>query len=55
LVGGLTLQVQEVDVTGKGTFFRIRGGPMADKDAADALCGKLKAKNIPCIPVRPGA
>lgn len=55
LVGGLTLQVQEVDVTGKGTFFRIRGGPMADKDAADALCSKLKAKKIPCIPVRPGA
>ncbi|WP_425404726.1 SPOR domain-containing protein [Hwanghaeella sp.] len=55
LLGDLTLQVQEVDVTGKGTFFRIRGGPMADKAAAESLCGKLKAGNIPCIPVRPGA
>lgn len=55
LVGDLTLQIQEVDVTGKGTFFRIRGGPLADKSTAEGLCGKLKAQNIPCIPVRPGA
>lgn len=55
LLGDLTLQVQKVEVTGKGTFFRIRGGPMADRSAAESLCGKLKAQKIPCIPVRPGA
>lgn len=55
LLGDLKLQVQEVDVKGKGTFFRIRGGPMADRAAADGLCDKLKAQKIPCIPVRPGA
>ncbi len=55
LLGDLTLQVQKVDVTGKGTFFRIRGGPVTDKAKATGLCAKLKANKIPCIPVRPGA
>lgn len=55
LLGNLSLQVQEVDITGKGTFYRVRGGPLADKASADALCEKLKAQKLNCIPVRPGA
>ncbi len=55
LLGNLSLQVQKVDITGKGTFFRVRGGPLGSKAEAHALCAKLKAEKVNCIPVRPGA
>ncbi len=53
LLGGLTLQIQKVEVTGKGTFYRMQAGPLADKAAADALCAKLKAVKMDCLAVKP--
>lgn len=53
LLGALALEVQQATVNGK-QYFRVRGGPLASKDAAKALCAQLKAKNIACIPVAPG-
>lgn len=55
LLGKLTLEVQRVDIEGKGTFFRIRGGPLADKKAADDLCAALKKQGLGCLVVKPGA
>ena len=55
LIGKLNLEVQSVEVKGKGLYFRIRGGPLNNKSAADGLCTKLKAQKVACIPVRPGA
>lgn len=53
LLGGLALEVQEANV--KGTqYFRVRGGPLANKAAATGLCEKLKAAKVACIPVAPG-
>lgn len=53
LLSGLALQVQTATVNGT-EYFRVRGGPLANGDAAKALCVKLKAANLGCIPVAPG-
>lgn len=52
-LAGLTPTVARVDLGEKGVFYRLRAGPLADKAAADALCGALGAQNVGCIVVRP--
>lgn len=52
-LAGLTPNVARVDLGDKGVFFRLRAGPLADRAAADALCGTLGAQNVGCIVVRP--
>ncbi|HAJ19318.1 MAG TPA: hypothetical protein DCL95_04530, partial [Rhodospirillaceae bacterium] len=54
LLGKLAVQIQEATVNGT-TYYRIRGGPLANGDAAKALCVQMKAKNLACIPVAPGS
>lgn len=53
LLGNLALQIQQATVNGT-TYYRVRGGPIANADAAKALCERLKAKSVACIPVAPG-
>lgn len=53
LLGSLALEVQQATVNGT-EYFRVRGGPLASSADAKALCAKLKAKNVACIPVAPG-
>lgn len=55
LLGKLSLEVQKIEVQGKGTFYRVRGGPLTDQDAARKLCDDLKKKKVSCIVVKPGA
>ncbi|MEQ8710407.1 MAG: SPOR domain-containing protein [Rhodospirillales bacterium] len=55
LLGSLGLSIMKVDIAGKGSFYRMRAGPLADGDAASALCGQLKAAKVPCLTVRPGS
>lgn len=53
LLAGLVSDVVSVDVAGKGTFYRLRAGPLADKaDAAD-LCRQLKDRGQDCLVVEP--
>jgi len=53
LLGQLSLNIQRVDLGGdKGVFFRIRGGPLADRAQANALCDRLKVVQVGCIAVR---
>ncbi|MFD2262625.1 SPOR domain-containing protein [Lacibacterium aquatile] len=51
-LGSLSMQASKVDIAGKGTFYRVQAGPLADAGAASQLCGSLKAKNQDCIVVR---
>lgn len=54
LLGSLALNMQRADLgPGKGVFYRIQGGPLADKAAADALCDRLKAARVGCLAVEP--
>jgi cell division septation protein DedD len=52
-LGSLTLAIQRAEVNGT-TYFRVRGGALANRAAASALCDALKAKKQPCLIVPPG-
>ena len=39
--------VQKADLGAKGTWYRLRIGPIADKTAATKLCGQLKSQGLP--------
>ena len=48
LLGPLLLRVEQIDSQGT-TYHRVQGGPLDSREAADALCQKLKAANQPCL------
>ncbi|MEQ8603940.1 MAG: SPOR domain-containing protein [Marivibrio sp.] len=48
LLGGTRPIVRRVDVPGKGLFYRLYAGPIADMANARALCTALKARNLYC-------
>jgi cell division septation protein DedD len=39
--------VQKADLGAKGTWYRLRIGPIADKTAATKLCTQLKSQGLP--------
>jgi cell division septation protein DedD len=39
--------VQKADLGAKGTWYRLRIGPIADKTAASKLCSQLKSQGLP--------
>ncbi len=52
LLGPLSPTVIKADLgPGKGIFYRLLAGPIADKDAAEALCQELKLKQVGCLVV----
>jgi multidrug efflux system membrane fusion protein len=53
VVGGLSQDVQKADLGAKGTWYRLRLGPFADKGAANAACEKLKAEGGACFVAPP--
>ena len=53
LIGNLTPSVAVADLGERGTFYRLRAGPVADKPTADGLCASLASRNVGCIVVRP--
>lgn len=55
LLGELKPKVVRADLgAGKGVFFRLRAGPLADEAAAKALCARLKVRRQGCFIIRPG-
>jgi tetratricopeptide (TPR) repeat protein len=55
LLGPLEHEVTKVELGGKGTFYRLKAGPVADNDAAQELCRKLKGRRQFCEPAFMGA
>jgi cell division septation protein DedD len=53
LLGTLAPTIQRADLGAQGIFYRIQGGPLANREAAAALCEQLKAKNQACLVVKP--
>ncbi len=53
LFGNLEPKIVRVDLKGKGTFYRLQAGPLADASAARSLCSQAKKRKIRCIIVRP--
>jgi len=52
LLSGAGPNIQKADLGEKGTWFRLRVGAFASKDAATALCDKLKAEGGACFPAK---
>jgi len=54
LLGSLSLQVVKADLGSRGIFYRLRAGPIRDKDKAAQLCADLKKQKLGCLVIRPG-
>lgn len=44
LLSGLSLNIETVEIKGKGTFYRVQGG-LLTRARADAICKRLKTEN----------
>ncbi len=53
VLSNLSLTVQRAVVKNRGVFYRVQGGPFADRDAADSVCRTLKSRGQDCLVVRP--
>jgi len=54
LLGGLGLTINKVDLeAGKGTFYRLRAGPLADESKARELCSILAKRQVGCLIIKP--
>ncbi len=51
-LSGYGKSVKQVDLGPKGTWYRLRVGAFASKDAAAALCSKLTAEGGACFPAK---
>ena len=54
LLGKLEPDVSKVVLGGKGTYYRLKAGPLASNGEAKALCGKLKRRRQFCEPTITG-
>ena len=53
LFGKLRLSVVRADLgTGRGVYYRMQAGPLADVAAAKALCAQIKQRKLGCFVVR---
>ena len=53
LLGTLSPTVARGDLGDRGTFYRLRAGPIADEAKARAICDSLAGRGVSCIVVRP--
>lgn len=52
LLSGISSNVQKADLGDKGVWYRLRVGSFAQKEAAAALCDRLKAEGAACFPAK---
>ncbi len=53
LLSQLTPTFGRFETATNGTYFRVQGGPLADKALADLLCAQLVARKVDCIVISP--
>ncbi|MBL4691875.1 MAG: SPOR domain-containing protein [Magnetovibrio sp.] len=53
ILGGLDMVIQRADLGTKGIFYRVRGGWLAKRGEAKAVCAELARRNVGCIIVKP--
>ena len=49
LLGGLIMVVERVDLGSRGIFYRLRAGPIANRQTARSLCRSLGKRRINCF------
>jgi cell division protein FtsN len=52
VLGGFEPDIQRADLGAKGTYYRVRIGPMASRGAALRLCEQLKSAGGNCFVTR---
>ena len=52
LLGDMALNIQEANIEGKGTYYRVQAGPLPNRATADDMCARLKAEQQDCIVVK---
>jgi cell division protein FtsN len=53
MLGGLGFAPLRVDLAGRGIFYRIQAGPLADAATAERTCNELKRRGVGCLLVKP--
>lgn len=53
LLGALDFSAPRVDLGGRGVFYRIQAGPVANAATAERDCTELKRRGVRCILVKP--
>ena len=53
LLGALGFTAARADLGGRGIYYRIQAGPIADSAAAERDCNELKRRGVGCILVKP--
>jgi len=51
ILGDQRLLLQDVEIEGKGTFWRVRTGPFPNRATARDVCAQLKARDQACLVV----
>lgn len=54
VLGPLSPALARADLGDRGTFYRLRAGPIESEAKAKALCSALAGRGAPCIIIRPG-
>lgn len=52
-LSGLSRDVKVAAIPGKGTWYRLRIGPFANRAEANAKCAELKAAGVQCLVASP--
>lgn len=52
LLGNMPHEIVRANISGKGTFYRLRIGHFQTRDQANELCQKLKARKQDCVPAK---
>lgn len=53
VLGRMGEKTERIDDAGRGVFYRILAGPVADAAAAAHACGELKRRKVGCLIVKP--
>jgi cell division protein FtsN len=53
ILGKLSSDVQAADIPNRGTWFRLRAGPFADRASAVAACEALRTQGGTCLVAQP--
>ncbi len=52
LLSNMPMDIEKAEISGKGTFYRLKVGEFPSKERAANLCSKLKKKKQDCFPVK---
>lgn len=55
LLGPLSPTLAPTQLSGRGTYYRLRAGPLESEATARALCDRLSGRGASCIIIRPGS